>query len=136
MANLLAERHLKTLSAFAGAEVTVVCGMVAGTIADAMARRDSAVFELIPVVALVGGLLALIPLTIAWLIYLIARGLNAVTGPTAMITGLLLGAVFGSLMGNPPLTMWSGRLVGIAASFVWWRLYPKNSSAPAPSNTR
>ena len=136
MANPAAARYLKIFSAFAGAEVTVVCGMVGGTVANAVARRDAAVLELIPVVALAGGLLALIPLAIAGVIYLIAQGLGIVTRPTVVITGLLLGAVSGFLIGNPPLTTWSGCLLGIAASFVWWRLYTKAPSTPAPSDTR
>ena len=136
MANPVAARYLKVVSAFAGAEVTVVCGMVVGTVANAVTRRDPAVLDLIPVVALTGGLLALIPLTIAGVIYLVAQGLSIVTRLTVVITGSLLGAICGFLIGNPPLTPWSGSLLGIAASVVWWRLYTDAPSAPPPSNTR
>ena len=92
--------------------------------------------DLIPTIAVVGGLLALIPLTLAAIIYLLAKGLNLITAPTALITGLLFGAFFGFLIGDPPLTIWSGCLVGAAAALVWWKLYSRVPSALAPSDTR
>ena len=136
MANLSTQRDMKVLSAFAGAGVVVICGMIVSTFAEALVRRDNAVIDLIPVVAVIGGLFALIPLAISVFLYLIAKAFHLVNALSAMLTGLALGAVCGWLTGNPPLRVWSGSLIGLAAALVWWKLYSRLPSALTPSNTR
>jgi uncharacterized membrane protein YfcA len=127
---------MKLLSAFSGAAGVVVCGMVINLLGESIAGRDRAILDHIPTTVVIGGLLTLIPLSASAIIYLIAKSLGLVNVTTAMITGCLLGAACGWLMGSPVLRAWSGSLVGVAAALVWWKLYSRVPPAVEPSNTR
>jgi hypothetical protein len=134
MADLSARRHIRILGAFAAAGATVIIGMIISTVGEAIIRQDSGILDLIPTVAAGGLVLGLIPLSLSIVAFLVAKTFHLVNATTAVIVGCLFGAVFGWLIGNPPLRVWSGVLVGMAAALVWWRLYARVTSSPR--NTR
>ena len=126
----------RVLIAFVGAGATMICGMVASTLGEALARRETSVLELIPSIMIGGLVLGLIPLGLSAFAYLIARALHRVTAVSAMVTGAVLGAPCGWLIGPPAMRAWSGSVVGVAAALVWWKLYSRHLPPSAPSNTR
>ena len=83
----------RVLIAFVGAGATMIGGMVASTLGEALARRETSVLELIPSMMIGGLVLGLIPLGLSAFAYLIARALHRVTAVAAMVTGAVLGAL-------------------------------------------
>jgi hypothetical protein len=123
MANHSMRQPVSALIAFVGADAAMICGMVVSVLGEALARRDTSVLELIPSVMFAGLVLGLIPLSLSAFAYLIARAAHRVTAVTAAVTGAVLGAPSGWLIGPPAMRAWSGSVVGVAAALVWWKLY-------------
>ena len=136
MADLFARRHIRILGAFAAAGAVMIIGMVISTMGEAIVRRDDKILDLIPTVVFGGIVLGLIPLSLSVFAFLVAKAFHFVNAITAVIIGCVFGAICGWLIGNPPLRVWSGSLVGMGAALVWWKLYTRVALTGAPSNTR
>jgi len=117
--------------AFLCAGVTVVVGIMASSMFQALIHRDDGFLAAAWLVPFFGLPFILAALLAACAVFGVARAVGRVTKPVAVGTGVLFGAVVALVTRIPMLPLWAACLVGAAAGWVWWQVLVDGASPRA-----